>query len=111
MFRLVDTGEPILISLAFTVGMVAWSMMYGPMGAFFSELFPPRVRYSGCSLSFALAGVLGGALAPVIAVRLLAATGASWSVATYLSAMAVFSFVCLLALSETHKTDFSDIKL
>ncbi len=101
MFRLVDTGNPVLITLAFTVGMVAWSAMYGPMGAYFSELFPTRVRYSGCSLSFALAGVLGGALAPIIAVRLLSATGTSSSVALYVFAMAVVSFACLLLLSET----------
>jgi metabolite-proton symporter len=101
MFRLVDTGNPILITLAFTVGMVAWSAMYGPMGAFFSELFPARVRYSGCSLSFALAGVVGGALAPITAVRLLSATGTSSSVALYVFAMAMVSFVCLMFLPET----------
>jgi MFS family permease len=101
MFRLVDTGNPILITLAFTVGMVAWSAMYGPMGAFFSELFPARVRYSGCSLSFALAGVVGGALAPITAVRLLSATGTSSSVALYVFAMATVSFVCLMFLPET----------
>ncbi len=101
MFRLIDTGNPALITFAFTVGMVAWAAMYGPMGAFFSELFPTRVRYSGCSLSFALAGVLGGALAPTVAVRLMTATGDSWSVAAYVFAMAVISFVCLLLLPET----------
>jgi metabolite-proton symporter len=105
MFRLIDTGNPVLISLAFTVGMIAWSAMYGPMGAFYSELFPARVRYSGCSLSFALAGVLGGALAPVIAVRLMSATGESWSVALYVFAMAAISFICLLLLSETYRRD------
>ena len=77
MFWLVDTGNPVLIALAFSVGLFAWSAMYGPMGAFFSELFGTRVRYSGSSLSYAFSGVLGAALAPVIAVRLLAATGAS----------------------------------
>lgn len=107
MFWLVDTGSPVLISLAFSVGLFAWSAMYGPMGAFFSELFGTRVRYSGSSLSFAFAGILGGALAPLIATRLLAATGASWSVSLYLFAMALVSFVSILLLSETYRTDLS----
>jgi MHS family shikimate/dehydroshikimate transporter-like MFS transporter len=107
MFWLVDTGNPFLITLAFSVGMFAWSAMYGPMGAFFSELFGTRVRYSGSSLSYALSGVLGAALAPVIAVRLLTATGASWSVSLYIFAMAVLSFVSVLLLSETYQTDLS----
>jgi metabolite-proton symporter len=109
MFLLVDTGNPVLITFAFSVGFFAWSAMYGPMGAFFSELFPARVRYSGCSLSFALAGVLGGALAPMIAVKLMAATGASWSVALYLSAMALVSFISLLLLSESYRINLSDL--
>ena len=105
MFWLVDTGNPVLISLAFSVALFAWSALYGPMGAFFSELFGTRVRYSGSSLSFALAGVLGGALAPLIAAWLLGATGASWSVSLYLLAMALISFVSIFLLSETNQTD------
>ena len=110
MFWLVDTGNPVLIALAFSVGMFAWSAMYGPMGAFFSELFGTRVRYSGSSLSYAFSGVLGAALAPVIAVRLLAATGASWSVSLYLLAVALVSFVSVLLLSETYHTDLSETR-
>ncbi len=110
MFWLVDTRNPVLIALAFSVALFAWSAMYGPMGAFFSELFGTRVRYSGASLSYALAGVLGGALAPYIAARLLSATGASWSVSAYLLAMALISFVSVLLLSETYRTDLSETR-
>jgi MHS family shikimate/dehydroshikimate transporter-like MFS transporter len=105
MFWLVDTGKPFLIVLAFSIGMFAFSAMYGPMGAFFSELFGTRVRYSASSLSYALSSVLGAALAPVIAVRLLSATGASWSVSLYIFLMALISFVCVFLLSETYRTD------
>lgn len=107
MFWLVDTADPILITVAFSVGLFAWSATYGPMGAFFSELFGTRVRYSGSSLSYALSGVLGAALAPLIAVRLLSATGASWSVSLYLFAVALVSLVSILLLSETYRTDLS----
>jgi MFS transporter, MHS family, shikimate and dehydroshikimate transport protein len=58
-------------------------------------------------LSYALAGVLGGALAPYASARLLAVTGASWSISQYLLAMALISFVSLLLLSETYRSDIS----
>jgi len=42
-----------------------------------------------------------------ISARLLAATGASWSISLYLLAMALISFVSVLLLSETYRTDIS----
>ena len=46
----------------------------------------------------------------MIAVRLLAATGASWSVSLYLLAVALVSFVSVLLLSETYHTDLSETR-
>jgi len=63
---------------------------------------------SGDGLS---AGVLGAALAPLISVRLLAATGGSWSVSLYILAMALISFVAVLLLSETYRSDLSAPKM
>jgi MFS family permease len=110
MFWLVDTGNPVLISLSFSIALFAWAAMYGPMGAFFSELFGTRVRYSGASLSYALAGVLGGSLAPSLSSVLLGATGSSWSISAYLLVMALISFVSVLLLSETYHSDLSETK-
>ena len=75
--------------------------------AFAGFMFDTRVRYSGSSVSYALAGVLGAALAPLISVHLLAWTGASWSVSLYLFAMALISFVAVLLLSQTYRSDLS----
>jgi nitrate/nitrite transporter NarK len=61
-------------------------------------------------LSYALAGVLGGALTPYIAAQLLSATGDSWSVSTYLLVMAIISFVSVLLLSETYRSDLSETR-
>jgi hypothetical protein len=47
--------------LSFT-GMALMGFTYGPLGTFLSELFPTTVRYSGASLTFNLAGILGAAL-------------------------------------------------
>src|SRR5215210_2174146 len=110
MFWLIDTRNPVLLAVAFSVVMFAWAAVYGPMGAYFSELFGTRVRYSGASLSYALAGVLGGALAPFIAVRLLEVTGASWSISLYLFTLALISFTAFLLLSETYQPNLSETR-
>jgi metabolite-proton symporter len=109
LFWLFDTANPLLITLAFSVLMVIYGMMYGPIAAFFSELFGARVRYSGISLGYNLGGILGGAFAPIIATQLFASTGASWSVSLYVLAMAAVSFVCVLLLSETYGRDIADV--
>ncbi len=37
LFWLLDTGDPFLIAVSFSVGMVFFAMLYGPMGAFLPE--------------------------------------------------------------------------
>jgi metabolite-proton symporter len=110
LFWLIDTGNPLLIALSFSVGMVIFAMLYGPMGAFLPELYGTRLRYSGAAVSYNLGGVFGGAFAPLIAGQLLASTGGSWSISLYVLAMAVVSFVCISLLSETYLTDLAEIR-
>ena len=54
------------------VGLFFHTLMYAPQAAFFSELFGTSVRYTGASVGYQLASIFAGALAPIIAVKLLA---------------------------------------
>jgi MFS family permease len=72
-------------------------LTYGPLGTFLSELFPTEVRYSGASLTFNLAGIIGASFAPLIAIWLAKNYGIGF-VGYYLSVAAVVSFVALLAI-------------
>jgi MFS family permease len=74
-FPLLDTRSTAVIVGATVVGLVAHAAMYGPQAAFIAELFSTRLRYSGASIGYQLAGVLGGALAPLISLALLGAFG------------------------------------
>ena len=49
--------------------------MYGPMGAFISEMFATEVRYTGTSLAYQVSTTLGAGFAPLIASGLLLAGG------------------------------------
>ncbi|MFJ9850797.1 MFS transporter [Streptomyces sp. NPDC101150] len=100
LFPLLDTEQPVLIALGIGGALFCMGVVYGPMGAYLPELFGATVRYSGASLAYNLGGVLGGAVAPLVATRLQSAFGSS-SVGWYVSAMAVVSLVCVLALPET----------
>ncbi|GAA3197479.1 MFS transporter [Streptomyces ramulosus] len=100
LFPLLDTGRPALIALGIGGALFCMGVVYGPMGAYLPELFGTTVRYSGASLAYNLGGVLGGAVSPLIATRLQPVFGSA-SVGWYVSAMAVVSLVCVLALPET----------
>jgi MFS family permease len=100
---LMDSGKPALYVVAI-VGMSAINGIgSGPTGAFIPELFATRYRYSGSALAVNLAGVLGGALPPLIAGTLQATYG-GWAIGPLLAALALASFVCTYLLPETKGT-------
>jgi MFS transporter, MHS family, shikimate and dehydroshikimate transport protein len=106
LFGLMDTKSPVLIALAIVVGVnLGHDLMYGPQGAYFSELFGTRVRYSGASLGYQLASVFAGGVAPRIATALLAAGGSSL-VALYVVGMGLITVVATLLARETRGVDF-----
>src|SRR5690606_28033430 len=95
MFWLVDTGSVPLVFVALIVAFTIHATMYGPQATLYAEMFPADVRYSGASLGYQFASVFAGGLAPFITTALLAATGSSWSIALYIIATAVITFVAV----------------
>jgi MFS family permease len=87
-------------------GLALMGVTYGPLGTVVSELFPTAVRYTGSSLAFSLAGILGASLAPYIATSLAKTYGLQY-VGYYLSASAVLTFAGLLMIRETRDDDLS----
>ena len=82
------------------IGLALMGMTYGPIGTILSELFPTSVRYTGASLTFNLAGIVGASLAPYIATWLAKTYGIEF-VGYYLSAAAALTFVALWLTHET----------
>ncbi|MFD4640699.1 MFS transporter [Lentzea sp. NPDC058436] len=107
-FALLDTKDPVLITLATTIGLVLHGAMYGPQAAFFSELFGTRVRYSGASVGYQLASIAAGALAPLIATALLKEFGASLPISIYVVATCVITVIAILLAKETRGADLED---
>jgi MFS family permease len=77
--------------------LFAMGFVYGPLGSWLPGLFPPRVRYTGASIAFNVAGVIGGGLTPLVA-QGLAMNYGLYSVGLYLSAAAAVSLIALLLM-------------
>ncbi len=82
------------------VGLALMGVTYGPLGTVVSELFPTAVRYTGCSVTFSMAGILGASLAPYIATWLATTHGLQY-VGYYLSGSAAITLVGLMMIRET----------
>ncbi len=78
-------------------GMVVIGLTYGPCGTILAELFPTRVRYTGASLAFNLAGILGASMTPYVAKKLGDAHGLAY-VGYYLTAAGMLTLLALLLM-------------
>jgi MFS transporter, MHS family, shikimate and dehydroshikimate transport protein len=106
LFWMMDSASPWLVTLALILALsVGHAAMYAPQGAFFSELFGARVRYSGASLGAQLASVLAGGLSPIIATTFLAYGYGRGALSLYLIGMAVITIIALAAATETVRHD------
>jgi MFS family permease len=92
--------------LMMAVGLSLMGLTYGPLGTVISELFPTAVRYTGSSLAFNFAGILGASLAPYIATWLAKTHGLSY-VGYYLTASALLTLLGLLSIRETKDEDIA----
>lgn len=87
---------------AFILSIVGLSLMgltYGPIGAALASPFPVTIRYSGASMTFNLAGILGAAFAPTIAEWLYQNYNANY-IGYYLFISAVISLICFLSFTD-----------
>jgi metabolite-proton symporter len=94
-FRPLFSAHNTLSVFAFlALGFGLSGLTYGPLGSALANLFPTAVRYTGTSLSFNLAGILGASLAPSIATFLASHYGVAY-VGYYLSAAGLISLIAL----------------
>ncbi|MFT4470117.1 MFS transporter [Arthrobacter sulfonylureivorans] len=93
VFALVDTANPVLVTLGIIIGMASLTIPYGPIGSLLAGIFPAQYRYSAMAVSYNVFGIIGGFL-PIIAQTLLVANGnSSWGVALLLMAVSLVSMI------------------
>ncbi|MFJ7069432.1 MFS transporter [Streptomyces sp. NPDC101115] len=102
MVALLHTARPLLMFLGFLGSLLAFITMFAVVAAYLPELYEPRVRCTGAAVGYNLAGVLGGALTPIVATAVSdGGSGPPWGVAAYLTVVALVSLGCFALLPET----------
>ena len=109
MFWLMGTQVFALALAGYLLMMVAFAANYGPIATYLAELFGTTVRYSGLSVAYMLAALLGSAVTPIVTTYLLSATGEGSSVAWYVVGSALVSGAALLLLAETMRNSVATL--
>ncbi|MFE6612665.1 MFS transporter [Amycolatopsis sp. NPDC057786] len=92
-FPMVSGGSFAMLAIGIVLALVIHAALYGPQAALVTEQFSPRLRYTGSSLAYTLAGVIGGAPAPLLFTALLAGFDTWVAIGVYLLATAVVTVI------------------
>ncbi|MEV5914245.1 MFS transporter [Streptomyces sp. WAC 01325] len=109
VLALIDSKSPGALILAVVIGHgIAQSTMYGPLGALLTEMFGTRVRYTGASLGYQGATLVGAGFSPMIAGSLVAGSGNGTPVALLLCGGSLVTALTVWFVRETNRTSLSD---
>lgn len=105
MLHLVQTGSATSYAVAVIAAQDIQGVILGPLASFMAELFPTRVRFTGASLSFQVASVLGAGFTPSIAVALVLADGGGTTMLglAWIATLAVCLVLVLMAKEGRHR--------
>ncbi|OOF77662.1 MFS transporter [Rodentibacter caecimuris] len=103
-----QNGTPTSVFAFLIIGMAIMGMTFGPMAALLPELFPTEVRYSGASLAYNLASIIGATVAAMISLKINALFGVI-GVGIYLAINALMTLLALFASKETKNIDLTQI--
>jgi MFS family permease len=95
-FPMAAGGSWLPLAAGVLVALVIHCCLYGPQAAFIAEQFSPRLRYTGSSLAYTLAGIIGGAIAPLLFTTLLSAYDSWVPLALYIALASAISLVGVL---------------
>jgi MFS family permease len=93
------SGSTLGLLTFLSAGFAVVGLTWGPLGTALSDLFPASVRYTGASLSFNVAGILGASLAPYLATWLATRYGLAY-VGYYMAFAGLVGLVALSMLSS-----------
>lgn len=100
LFPLVNHGSILSISVALVLLSISTGLACGVQSAFYSELFPASIRFSGVSIAYAMGSILGGAFSPMIAAWLISSTGMTASITYYLAFMTILALIAITCLKD-----------
>lgn len=106
-YALVDTRSLTAFFIAMMVAQTIQSLMYAPLGALFSEMFGTTVRYTGASMGYQFAALLGAGFTPLIASSLLTDGPRSLPLVALAAGCGAITAIGVWYVSETRGSDLS----
>jgi MFS family permease len=107
---LFSSGDALTATVFLSLGLALMGCTYGALGSALAELFPTAVRYTGSSLTYNFAGIVGASLAPYIATWLANTYGLQF-VGYYLTVAALLTLAGLVVTRETKDEDLSSARI
>jgi MFS family permease len=101
-FVTIEGGSYSMTIVGITIGLLLHSFMYGPQAAFVTEQFDIHLRSTGASLAYTIAGVFGGAMAPLIFTWLLSRYDSWVPLVCYIGLAAAVTVAGLLLGHDPH---------
>jgi len=97
---MLNSGSSAGVLITLSLGFSVMGLTYGSLGTALAEIFPTEVRYTGSSLSFNVAGIIGASLTPAIASWLGVNYGLPF-VGYYISVAGLLTLLAAIALSKS----------
>lgn len=91
-----SSGSLALVFVTLAVALLVMGFVYGPLGGWMPKLFPVTVRYTAISIAFNAGGIVGGAVAPIMA-QMLSATGGTAMVGLLVSVAGLLTLLGVIA--------------
>jgi metabolite-proton symporter len=104
----VNTGNTVLVAVFMLAMGAVLAMTHAPQGTLTASFFPVAIRYSGTSVAYQLASLLGGGITPLVAASLFASTGTSLSITAYLAVVSAISLVAALVIPRNDAERLGD---
>ncbi|MGV0991122.1 MAG: MFS transporter [Mycobacterium sp.] len=101
MFALVDSLSTPRLIAAVVIGQIIEGAMLGPLGAMLSEMFDTESRYTGVSLSYQGAALIGAGFTPLLASSLLVGGPRSMPLVLIVAGCGLVTMIALLLIGET----------
>lgn len=108
-YALVDLRSQVWLTVAMVLAQVVQSLMYAPLGALLSEMFGTTVRYTGASMGYQLAALLGAGFTPLIASSLHAHDVSRTPLVLLAAGCGLITVVAVWRLRETRGADLATV--
>lgn len=108
-FALVETRRIGVFVIAMVVAQLIQSLMFAPLGALLSEMFGTSVRYTGASMGYQLAALIGAGFTPLIASSIVSSTSSSRGLVALAAGCGMVTALAIWRIGETRGTDLTRV--